>query len=102
MSSDFEKREECFCKSKCFKKFLTIALGSFVGMYCALALFCALHRPPMMHPMMPMPYYGAMMPHNAMNCNCPCHKMMMKKMMKHHMFDKNRPNMEDKKPEIDD
>jgi len=48
------KDEKCFCKSKGFRKFLTIALGTFVGVYCALSLFTALHKPPMM----PMRYMG--------------------------------------------
>lgn len=64
---------ECFCHSKGFRKFLIVALGSFVGVFCALSLFCALHKPPM-------PYgpYGAPMfaPHN---CNCAHHKMINKK-----------------------
>ena len=42
------KKEKCncICQSKFFKKFLVIALGSFVGVFCALSLFAALHRPP--------------------------------------------------------
>ena len=50
-----EKETKCFCQSKGFRKFLTIALGTFVGVYCALSLFAALHRPPMFRPM---PYGG--------------------------------------------
>ncbi len=96
MGEDFEKKDECVCKSKGFRKFLVIALGSFVGVFCALSLFCALHKPPMM---IPMPYgqggYG------MTHCNCPCHKIMMKKMMKHHMKAKFKGN-ENQKPEIDD
>ena len=42
-----EKECKCFCKSEAFKKFLTIALGTFVGVYGALSLFTATHRPPM-------------------------------------------------------
>lgn len=42
-----EKECKCFCHSKGFKRFLTVALGTFVGVYCALCLFTALHRPPM-------------------------------------------------------
>ena len=45
-----EKECKCFCKSKEFKNFLTIALGTFVGVYAALSLFAAVHRPPMMPP----------------------------------------------------
>ena len=52
-----EKRE-CFCQSKWFRKFLTTALGTFVGVFCALSLFAALHKPPMP----PCPFgYGKMM-----------------------------------------
>ena len=46
-----EKECKCFCHSKGFRKFLTIALGTFVGVYAALCLFTALHKPPMMPPM---------------------------------------------------
>ena len=45
-----EQKNECncmFCKS--VKKVLTIALGTFIGFYCAMSMFFALHRPPMMH-----------------------------------------------------
>ena len=45
-----EEKQECFCKSKGFRKFLTIALGTFVGVYAALCLFTAMHRPPVMPP----------------------------------------------------
>ena len=50
--------KECFCKSKSFRKFLITALGSFVGVFCALSLFAALHKPPVPP--------------------CPCVKMMMR------------------------
>lgn len=53
-----EVKKECFCQSKGFRKFLTVALGSFVGVFCALSLFSALHKPPMP----PCPFaYGKMM-----------------------------------------
>lgn len=65
-----EKECKCFCKSEAFKKFLTIALGTFVGVYCALSLFAALHRPPVMPP-------GPMFFNGGMN-GCPC------QMHKHH------------------
>ncbi len=45
-----EVKDECACKCefcKCIKKILAIAIGTFVGFYCALSLFFALHRPPM-------------------------------------------------------
>ena len=46
-----ECNQECFCKKR-FKDALVIAIGSFVGVYCALSLFAALHKPsyPMMNP----------------------------------------------------
>ena len=53
------KECKCFCQSKGFRKFLVIALGTFVGVYGALSLFAALHRPPMMPPC---PYAGYRMP----------------------------------------
>ena len=66
-----EKNEcKCFCKSKEFKKFLITSLGTFVGVYCALSLFAALHRPPMM------PHHAYTFP--GMRYGCPC------KMIKHH------------------
>lgn len=37
----------CFCKTEGFRNFLVIALGSFVGVFSALSLFAALHKPPM-------------------------------------------------------
>ena len=49
---DAEHHSQCFCQSKGFRKFLVIALGTFVGVYCALCLFTALHRPPMIPPCM--------------------------------------------------
>ena len=42
-----EEKHECFCPSKWFRKFLTVATGTFVGVFCALSLFAALHKPPM-------------------------------------------------------
>lgn len=48
MSDELKEKEcKCFCKSEGFKKFLTVALGTFVGVYFALSLFAATHRPPM-------------------------------------------------------
>lgn len=70
---NFEVKEEkcnCICHSKEFKKFLVIALGSFVGVFCALSLFAALHRPPA-----PMPYRGGheMRPPIYRHCHCDRH-----------------------------
>lgn len=61
-----EKKCNCLCCSEGFRDFLKITLGSFVGVFLALSLFAAMHRPPM--PMMPqMP----VMP------PCPCVQRMM-------------------------
>lgn len=70
-----EKQEtNCICQNKTFRKFLVIALGTFTGVYAALTLFAATHRPPMM----PCPMrFGAPAPVVA---PCPFHK--------HHHFDK--------------
>ena len=66
-----ETKHECICQSKWFRKFLTVAVGSFVGVFCALSLFAALHKPPMP----PCPFsHGPMMR--------PCHCKM------HHHFNK--------------
>ena len=53
------KQEECkcFCRSEGVKKFAIVALGTFVGVYSALCLFAALHRPPC-----PGPFYPGMRP----------------------------------------
>ena len=67
------KEETCFCKSKEVRKFLTIALGTFVGVFSAMSLFAALHKPPMM---IPTHFRGPMMR------PCPCHV--------HHHFDNGR------------
>lgn len=50
MSEEEKVETTCFCKSKAFRKFLVIALGTFVGVYAALSLFAATHRPPVMPP----------------------------------------------------
>ncbi|MBR2069084.1 MAG: hypothetical protein IJ877_04895 [Candidatus Gastranaerophilales bacterium] len=42
-----EKECKCFCKSEGFRNFLVTALGTFVGVYMALSLFGAIHKPPM-------------------------------------------------------
>lgn len=62
-----EQKEEtckCFCKSEFFRKFLVITLGSFVGVFSALSLFAALHKPPMIKPVP----YGMKRP-----CYCQMH-----------------------------
>ena len=78
------QEKECFCQNKYAKKFATVALGTFVGGFCAISLFAALNKPPMIVPMNPMmfggaPYHKMMMNHHKHNCDCPCHKKMMKK-----------------------
>ena len=76
--------EKCLCQNKFFKKFAVVTLGTFVGGFCAINLFAALNKPPMMMPINPMMYGGAfhhkmMMGHYKHDCKCPCHKEMMKK-----------------------
>lgn len=44
-----ENKCKCLIKCECVKKFIVVALGTFVGFYCALSLFAALHKPPMPH-----------------------------------------------------
>ena len=76
--------EKCFCKSKFFRNFAAVTLGTFVGGFCALNLFASLNKPPMM-PMSPMMHppmgYHMMGGHHFKKSNCPCHKKMMKKFM---------------------
>ena len=102
MNQENEKNTECFCKNESFRKFLIVAFGTFVGAFCALSLFSALHKPPM-PPMPPMMYapqmYGQM--HHGHHCDCMKHKkMMMKKFMKHHQ-DFKKP-IEKKIPDTED
>ena len=47
VTTETKEEHKCFCQSKGFRKFLVIALGTFVGVYSALCLFAALHKPPM-------------------------------------------------------
>ena len=48
-----EQKDKCSCfvHCECIRKFLIVALGSFVGVFCALSLFAALHKPPFPCPM---------------------------------------------------
>ena len=81
-----QQDKKCFCQSEGVRNFLIVSLGTFVGGFCAISLFAALHKPPMM-PMMPMMHRAHMGHHHMMghhpmmkhNCDCPCHKKMMKK-----------------------
>lgn len=69
------KEEKCLCQSKSFKKFLIVTGGTFVGVFLALSLFAALHKPPM--PPMPMnPYAFGPGPQMVRPCHC------------HHHFDR--------------
>lgn len=52
-----EKQCKCICCSEGVREVLKIALGSFIGVFFALTLFAALHKPPMP----PCPF-GRMMP----------------------------------------
>lgn len=76
--------KECFCQSKGVKKFVIVSLGTFVGAFAALSLFAALNKPPMMPPMgcpmknMFMGHHHMMKMHHK-DCDCKCHKKMMKK-----------------------
>ena len=65
-----EKKEvkecNCFCKSEGFRNFLITALGTFAGVYMALSLFTAIHKPPMpcpCHFMRPAFAHGQFKPH---------------------------------------
>ena len=71
-----EQKCNCFCQSKGFKKFLIVACGTFVGVYVALSLFAAIHKPPM-----PMP-----MPMGP--CPCAGYQQMMPPYGPHHYFDR--------------
>ena len=42
-----EKEHGCIIKCECLRKFLIVALGTFVGVYLALSLFSFVHKPPM-------------------------------------------------------
>ena len=49
-----QEKKECNCEfCRVAKKVLTIAIGTFIGFYCAMSLFYLMHRPTVM---------------------CPCHK----------------------------
>lgn len=56
----------CICHNEFFQRTVAVAIGSFVGVFCAISLFAALHKPPMpcpmkqMHPQMrpPIEYRG--------------------------------------------
>lgn len=88
-NTENNQENKCLCQSKGFRKFLTVALGTFVGVYCALSLFAAVHRPPMMPPCISFNPYN---PPAAAFMRHPCKH-------KHHFrieqrFDKQRFNKE--------
>lgn len=62
---EIKEEKTCFCQSKWFKKFLVKALAVFVGTFCALSLFAALHKPPMP----PCPFAKGPMMRPAMHCH---------------------------------
>ncbi len=43
-----EIKQECFCKSELFQRTLAVTIGSFIGVFCAMNLFFALNKPPVM------------------------------------------------------
>jgi len=59
-----EVKNECFCKSIWFKKFLTKTLAVFIGVFAALSLFAVLHKPPMP----PCPFAKGQMMRPPMHC----------------------------------
>ena len=91
INEEQEKNEcKCFCHSKGFRKFLITALGTFVGVYAALSLFAALHKPPMMRPC-PMGYgFGNRPPVMAPMMHHRHH------FDKHQKFDRGNFNLQDK------
>ena len=78
MSEEEKNETKCICQHKGFRKFVVIALGTFVGVYCALSLFAAIHKPPMYTPCRFAGGYG-MQPPIAAPCPCYHHR---------HHFDK--------------
>lgn len=102
-----EQKCNCFCQSKSFKKFLVIACGTFVGVYAALSLFAAIHKPPMPMPVAPCPcagYHQMVRPfgpgpqHFDRGHRGDFHK----KMMKHHADRPLPPRADRPAPEVDD
>lgn len=54
MIKETQKEEcKCFCKSEGFRNFVVVATGTFVGVFCAISLFAALHKPPKFIPVQP-------------------------------------------------
>jgi hypothetical protein len=80
-----QKEHKCICQNENFRKFLVIALGTFVGVYAALCLFTATHRPPVgFGSGAPRPVFGP----------CPCKTIMMHQ----HYFKKHGEHFDKKAP----
>lgn len=62
-----EEKHTCLCHSKGFRKFMTVAGGTFVGAFLAMSLFAALHKPPVVIPCPCNSFAPRMM------APCPCH-----------------------------
>lgn len=90
-----EEKCNCICQSKGFRKFLIVAGGTFVGVFCALSLFAALHKPPMM--MHPAHFGGHIM--RPAHCHCQHHHGFHHKCMHKHDFHKHIDKKFDKKIE---
>lgn len=102
---------KCLCQSKGFRKFLINTAATFLGVFLALSLFAAMHKPPVIMPMGP-GMYGGMR-------GCPCHHFMNghanrfekfdKDDFQRHRFEKRAPKdinrpapFEAQRPEVDD
>ena len=109
MTEEIKNEEEtkccCVCKFiKCefCQKFLIVALGTFVGMFCAMSLFFALHKPPMMPPGAHFDFGGPQMEHAQWKPHhFKGHKKWGGKFMPRPDFDK-QPPADAPKPEIEE
>ena len=45
MTKEETKECKCMVHCECFKKFLIVSFGSFIGVFFALCLFTAIHKP---------------------------------------------------------
>jgi len=75
------EEKKCFCQSEGVKNFAVVALGTFVGGLCAINLFAALNKPPMMIPMNPMMFGSG---HHQMMIKQDFNFSYKRKMMKKH------------------
>ena len=88
-----------FFKSKGFRSFLVISLGSFVGVFCAMSLFCALHKPSVP----PMPHFYGHHYGISKHYNHGFHKHHKKQFEKYHKeFKKDFKKALDKSGKIED